>query len=190
MDRVEIWLARHGQTGDNAKGRLCGWSDTLLTDLGRDQARWLHDILEGESFDGLWSSDLSRARETAQLAWGVSVPTERRLREIHFGDWEGADFCGLAPKEQDALLAFDGFRAPGGESVEQLTFRVEEFLDSLAPGRHLLFTHGGVIRAVMHRLAHTQGFFVPNGSLLGADWGLKELLFVRENPLAVEPGSG
>jgi probable phosphoglycerate mutase len=182
MQKVEVWLVRHGQTDHNAQGRLSGWTDAALTELGRDQARWLRKHIEAESFDSVWSSDLGRARDTAQLAWGSSVATDRRLREIHFGDLEGETFQGLDKKNQDALLTFSGFSAPGGESVEQLEERVTEFMDSLAPGRHLLFTHGGVIRCVMHRLLNTQ-CFLPNGSLVAVDWIPRKLIFVRENEL-------
>ncbi len=185
MQHVEIWMVRHGQTDHNAHRRLSGWTDVALTELGRRQARALKKHIENQSFDNVWSSDLDRAKETSQLAWGRCVNIDTRLREIHFGLLEGLDFDELDKKDQDALLGFDRFGAPGGETIEQLNERVTRFLDTLLPGRHLLFTHGGVIRSVMHRLTDTQ-HFVPNGSLIGADWTAKRLLFVLENELGTD----
>lgn len=180
MHEVEVWLIRHGQTDHNALGKLSGWTDVSLTDLGRKQARGLRKYIEKESFDSVWSSDLQRAKETARLAWGKPVTIDSRLREIHFGEMEGIDFYSLDKKDQDALLNFKAFRAPGGESIEQLEERVTDFMDSLVPGCHLLFTHGGVIRCVMHLLTDTQRF-VPNGSLVEINWTSKRLISIHES---------
>ena len=88
VDVKRIVLVRHGQSTWNLDRRFCGWSDPDLSDLGRWQAEQLADSFRGLTFDTVWASDLKRAMQTAQLAWGQHE-TDPRLREIHFGDLEG-----------------------------------------------------------------------------------------------------
>jgi len=181
MTALEIWLVRHGETEFNRDSRLSGWSDVPLTELGREQASALRPFLSLERFTGVWSSDLGRAIETALLAFGPAQPDER-IREINFGDYEGLAFESIPEAEQEALIAFDGFRAPGGESVEELEARVGSFVSALPAGRHLVFTHGGVVRALTRRLGPDR--FVPNASVVGVSWSARKLLFLKESPLA------
>ena len=139
---------RHAETDWSSTGRLCGWTDVPLSELGRGQARALAWTLAGRRFTTAWSSDLRRAVETARLGYG-SPTTDRRLRELDFGSLEGLRWAELTPPIQDALLRFDGFAGPGGEDVESLRRRVLAFVAELLPGDHLVFTHGGVIRLLL-----------------------------------------
>lgn len=184
MESVEVWIVRHGETTMNAGGLLNGRGDALLTELGRRQAGWLRPVLAGERFDSVWSSDLRRAVDTARLAWG-EPRIDSRLREIDFGRLEGRPYDALPAEHKQGLLRFEDFRAPDGESLEELSSRVVEFLDTLEPGRHLVFTHGGVSRAVLRQVGPDR--FPPNGSLLALDWPRRKLLFVRENQHAAAP---
>jgi probable phosphoglycerate mutase len=177
---VEIWLVRHGETTMNEEGRLSGWSDVALTDCGRRQARWLKELLSKENFDGVWSSDLSRAVETARLAYGEPA-VDARLREIDFGDLEGLAYETLAEQHKRGLISFEGFAPPGGETLELLVARVNAFLDELDSGRHVVFCHGGVLRAVMRQVGPDR--FLPNGSAIVVDWIGQRLLAVHENDL-------
>jgi 2,3-bisphosphoglycerate-dependent phosphoglycerate mutase len=140
-------LVRHGATAWSERGRLTGWADIPLNGRGRDQARLLRRRLGGP-FDSVWSSDLLRAAETARLAVG-EARLDRRIRELDFGSIEGATWVSLPEGIRTQLLGFDGFQAPGGESVADLRSRVLDFVDELGPGTHLLVTHGGVIRALL-----------------------------------------
>jgi probable phosphoglycerate mutase len=99
-------------------------------------------------FAVVWTSDLSRSEETARFAAPGAV-ADSRLREIDFGELEGRIWEECPPEARDALLAFDQFRAPGGESVAEFRRRVHEFLRDLGEGDHLVFTHGGVIRLLL-----------------------------------------
>lgn len=144
---MRLVLVRHGATAWSERGRLTGWTDIPLNSRGRDQARQLRWRL-GKPFDSVWSSDLRRAAETARLAVG-EARFDRRLRELDFGSIEGATWASLPEGIRTQLLGFDGFRAPGGESVADLRSRVLGFVDELGPGTHLLVTHGGVIRALL-----------------------------------------
>lgn len=142
---LELWLVRHGETDWNRTYLLQGWVDTPLNRTGRRQSRELAVRLRGRSFTGVWSSDLSRAAETARLSYGEPIP-DRALRELDFGDIQGKSWHDMPTEMREQMIVFDGFAAPGGESNRQMEERVVGFLDGLAPGVHLIFTHGGVIR--------------------------------------------
>jgi probable phosphoglycerate mutase len=144
---LQLCLVRHGATDWSDAGRLNGWRDTPLNERGRSQARRLAGALNVGEFSGVWSSDLRRATETAELAAGVCTP-DHRLRELDFGSLEGWTWEQLSPDVQQSLTGFDDFFAPDGESTAQLRQRVHEFIDSLPAGCHLVFTHGGVIRVL------------------------------------------
>ena len=129
----------------NVNRRLQGLVDNPLNQTGRRQARELVGSLEGRRFTGVWSSDLIRAVETARLAYGE--PTQAAaLRELDFGDIQGWNWDDMPQGMREEMIAFDNFAAPGGESHAQMEDRVVRFLDGLADGAHLVFTHGGVIR--------------------------------------------
>jgi len=174
---LELWLVRHGQTTANVAGLLSGWLDVPLTEQGRTQARLAAQRLAGRRFDGVWSSDLERAVATARLAWGEPV-ADRRLREIHFGELEGRRWGDLGGDREAALLEFLRFRAPGGESIEDLRERVLGFIGELAPGRHLVFSHGGVIRLLTCDLGEDR--FLGNGGIAVIDWSGRRLRRIWE----------
>ncbi len=145
---TRLWLVRHGATDWSDAGRFNGWTDVSLNARGRRDASSLRARMRGMRFDGIWSSDLSRAFETATLA-GVDAVSDRRLRELDLGALEGLRWEECSPVIRDRLLAFDGFAAPGGESTAQLRARLYGFLAEIGGGDHLLFTHGGVVRALL-----------------------------------------
>lgn len=148
---VTLWLVRHGATEWTPLRRYLGWSDLPLSAVGRTQAAALRPSLAERTFAGVWSSDLTRSVETARIAWG-EPRIDSRLREIDFGAIEGRIWEDLASDTQQALLAFDGFVAPGGESVDTLRERSTSFVDDLEPGEHLCFTHAGVIRVLTRQV--------------------------------------
>jgi len=102
----ELWLVRHGQSNANLEGRFAGQTDVELTRLGEKQAASLRSLLEEHEFDGVWSSDLVRAQNTARLAYGEPVP-DPRLREIHFGDLEGESWENADEQVKQRLLQFE-----------------------------------------------------------------------------------
>ena len=138
-----LLLVRHGETDWNAEGRLQGQTDTSLNDYGRRQARRLAERLAERPFDALVASDLSRARETAEILaerLGLSVELDRDLREKDWGSWEG-----LTAAERDRVEFV-------GESTEAHRARTLAALHRAA-GRHpdgsvLVVTHGGSIRRI------------------------------------------
>ncbi len=147
-----IFLVRHGETDWNRERRIQGHSDIPLNESGRIQAQALSERLEGEHFDAVYSSDLSRARETAQIAAApTSLPLTElvELREKHFGSWEGLT--------SDVVLARFPEASSGpwgdGETTDEMSARVVAALRSIAAdhngGNVLVVTHGGPVRAAL-----------------------------------------
>jgi probable phosphoglycerate mutase len=143
----ELWLVRHGQTDWNRDRRLQGRTPMPLNQVGRQEAAALRSVLRDQSFVEAWSSPATRSVVTAQLAYGEAI-VDSRLDEFDFGDLEGMTWIELSSEVKEALLEFDGYAAPGGESVADFRHRIEDFVTGLPGGRHLIFTHGGVIRVL------------------------------------------
>jgi len=173
----ELWLVRHGETPASLERTLAGWADVPLTERGEEQAKALRPVLEGGRFAGVWSSDLRRAVNTARLAWGEPRQDER-LREMSFGSLEGRPWEALPPRLQEGIARFEGFAAPGGESYDDLRSRVLAFVNGLEPGRHLVFTHGGVVRLLSREVG--EDHFVPTVTLLVVDWEDRRLVSRRD----------
>lgn len=159
---VLLWLVRHGATDWSDAGRLTGWTDVPLNDQGRAQARRLARRLGHRAFTGVWSSDLIRSVETARLA--ADPILEPRLSEVDFGRLEGRRWRDISTAMQKALLEFDRFETPGGETTVVLRRRVMAFVDGLPEGDHVLFTHGGVIRVLGHEAGRAAS--VPPGAIV------------------------
>ena len=176
VETLDLWLVRHGESVRSRDGVLAGWSDVPLTTKGEEQARSLRPFLANNHFTNVWSSDLDRALTTARLAWGEPT-TDERLREINFGELEGASWVTLDAGHKQALMDFVDFDFPGGESEQAVRRRVHAFVAGLPPGRHLVFTHGGVIRILSRDVGEDD--FVPTGTVLGLWWSPKQVLFKR-----------
>jgi 2,3-bisphosphoglycerate-dependent phosphoglycerate mutase len=179
LSTVEIVAIRHGETTANALGKISGWHNVHLSDRGQQMARALKSILNHYQFDQIFSSDLQRAIDTARLA-GYEPSTKSALRELDFGSVEGKIWQELPTSEQESILRFDEHCAPGGETISQLEARVIGFVDSLPPGRHALFVHGGVIRCLLRPVGADQ--FVPPTSIAHINWTNKTLLTLQLGP--------
>ncbi len=162
-----VLLARHGETEDNRPPlRFQGWRDTPLNDRGRDQARELATQLAGHGIASIWSSDLSRARETAEIVGrhlGLSVCLDARLREACRGRWEGHLFPDVARDEPELFSEWERagrtWRFPDGESLQEQQERVAACVDDVRASTRLpalVVCHGGSIR-VMLCLADPRG---------------------------------
>jgi broad specificity phosphatase PhoE len=160
MTRAGLYLARHGETNDNREPiRVQGFTDTPLNDTGRRQAAELAERVAPLGIVSLWTSDLSRARETADIV-GARLELEprpdARLREANRGEWEGHRFIDIEreqPERYDAWRrAGNGFRFPGGESLrDQLERVLAALADVRASGElpALVVCHGGSIRVAL-----------------------------------------
>ncbi|MDR2451595.1 MAG: histidine phosphatase family protein [Candidatus Accumulibacter sp.] len=193
-EETKICLIRHGETAWNAELRIQGQRDLPLNETGLAQAEALAARLASRCFAAIYSSDLSRARRTAQpLAkrQGLPVRLEAELRERNFGCCEGrtreeiqasdaAVAEMLAARRPDCVL-------PGGESLRQHLDRVIACLSRLAR-RHVgqviaVVSHGGVLDLVYRRvhgvpIEQPRDFPLPNASInwlavCGEDWRLE-----------------
>jgi len=157
MDHTELLVIRHGQSEWNAIGRWQGQADPALSELGRRQAAVAAASIGG--VDGIVSSDLQRALETAEIIaeqLGVGpVMIDERLRERDAGEWTGLVKSEI-DKRWPGYLEKSQF-PPGFEQTAALVARAVAAVDDIGaehPGASLLIvTHGGVIRA----LAKSQG---------------------------------
>jgi broad specificity phosphatase PhoE len=175
-DPTTLLLLRHGETEWNLTGRWQGQAaDTPLTELGREQARIVASRLRSYSINAIYSSDLLRAYETAEIigqALGVApVVAEPALRESDIGDWTGLTWEEITvrfPDEVAAMYAGQEVRRGGGESYGELQARLAASAESIAarhPGETVLVvSHGAALRSLvahvldaslaqMHRIA-------------------------------------
>jgi probable phosphoglycerate mutase len=171
---LELWLVRHGESTFNAEGRYAGWSDPPLTQAGEAMAQALVSRLADVRFDGIWTSDRIRARDTARLAGFPSATIDARLREIHFGDLEGNTHLEMGEKWRERLHSFADFCAPGGESTAELQDRAKGFLADLPLGRHLIFSHGGWIRSLTAACGCDR--FPDKAEVVKIDWSNRRII--------------
>ena len=139
-----LLLVRHGETDWNADGRLQGHTDRPLSEFGRLQAQRLAEELEGEQLEAIYSSDLARARETAEIVserLGLPVELNPDLREKDWGNWEG-----LTAVERDRVE----FVGESTEAHQERMLRALRRISERHPGdrRVLVVTHGGSMRRV------------------------------------------
>jgi probable phosphoglycerate mutase len=141
-------LARHGETDWNRDGIWQGHGDPPLNDVGRGQARELAERLARIEIDALYSSDLRRAYETAEIvahAKGLEITADPDLREIDIGAWSGLTRAEIEQR-------FPGMVRDGGETNEAFNARALDTVRRIATAhagrRVLVITHGGVVRAL------------------------------------------
>ena len=145
-----LLLARHGETDWNRELRIQGSSDTELNEAGRVQARALADELADVPLTAVYSSDLRRARETAEIVAAgrtLDVRFDPDLRERSFGSWEGLTRAEVAERSPD-------IEHHDGETDEQVRARVLAAVHRIVrahPGEDVLVvSHGGALNALWH----------------------------------------
>jgi 2,3-bisphosphoglycerate-dependent phosphoglycerate mutase len=139
---TELLLVRHGETDWNAVGRLQGHTDRPLTEFGRRQARQLAAELEDEGLEAIYSSDLVRARETAEIVstrLGLTVVLDPDLREKDWGTWEG-----LSAVERDRVEFVGESTAAHRDRILRALRRISD--RHRGNVRILVVTHGGSMR--------------------------------------------
>jgi probable phosphoglycerate mutase len=192
---TELLLIRHGETDHNRQGRFQGQVDVPLNPAGRAQAERLAQRLRHEPLDALVSSDLSRARATAEplraLRGGLHLSTDTAWREQAFGVLEGLVVAQARLSHPEAFAAWwqhtpEG-APPGGESPRAFHARVLAALQALAAAhagaRVAVFTHGGVLDMVWRTvnglpLSGPRECLIPNTGINRLRWrdGRLELL--------------
>ncbi len=155
----ELILIRHGDIGEKFKGVFVGKTDVPLSTEGKLQAERLRPYLESLSPMTVLSSPYTRCQETSRIAaepLGIPVKIDDDLREIDFGRWECLTFDEIATRDPNAVegwARYEGdFTFPGGERIGDFLERISKAGDRIArqgTARTVVFTHGGVIRAMI-----------------------------------------
>jgi broad specificity phosphatase PhoE len=174
-----ILMARHGETTFNAERRFQGHSArAVLTERGVEEANALARAAAGERLVALYSSPLARARQTAAIVGervGLEPIVDERFAETETGDWTERLYDEVDPEAFAAWEhAGDGWRFPGGESLNEQQERVlAGLVDVTRRGElpALIVCHRGTIRvALCHTDARGLDAFsdidIPNGGLV------------------------
>ncbi len=116
----------HGTTYDNANSKCSGWKQVELTDLGKEQAKKLGEINKNIKFDAIFTSDLIRAIESANIAFPDSNKIiDKRLRECNYGEYDG---------ESKDLVIYEEYiynPFPNGESLKDVEKRILDFIEDI-----------------------------------------------------------
>jgi len=176
-----LCMVRHGETAWNAEGRVQGQLDIPLSETGLIQASALAAVLADERFDAIYSSDLARARQTAEPAarrLGLEVRLDAALRERHYGMFETLTYVEARERHPVEYARFRDkdpeFDFVSGESLRRFAERSLACVATLA-ARHegerlLAFTHGGVLEMVYRHatgrgLSTPRDFEIPNAAI-------------------------
>ena len=186
MRRMQrLILVRHGQSEWNREGRLQGYEDSDLSELGRDQAARLCGRLEREVIDAAYSSTATRALDTGRIAMGHRLPIETldELREVNLGVWEGREAAEVKksyPEQADLWFRTPSkVRIEGGEPLRSFRQRVTRAISRIHRLHEaesvIVFSHGGVICAYLTSLLGLKlddlwRFKILNGSVSVIIW--------------------
>lgn len=159
MAKKHIYLVRHGDIGLGREKRYIGQLDLPLSDLGRDQAASLQDLLCQEPLDKIYCSDLTRAQQTADIiasAHQIVPEVCVGLRELNMGDWDGELFAKIKAKYPEAFKQrgenIANYCPPNGESFSDCSKRVIPIFESLTQAEGatiLIIGHAGVNRVIL-----------------------------------------
>lgn len=185
MRSKTVYFIRHGETDWNAEIRWQGGTDIPLNETGIRQAREVAEELRSRQLSAVLSSDLARARRTAEIIaapHGIPVRTTANLREVHLGTAEGlrrdevVELYGPEVLDQWKFMVDPDFSFPGGECQRDALRRgmpaLEGFLrESDGPEVAVVF-HGMIMRLVLRRIfpESADTIHVPNGKLFELTW--------------------
>jgi len=152
---MEIIYETHSVTTDNEAGVASGWLHGKLSPQGRALAQHLGERRSADRIAAVFVSDLRRAVETAEIAFGdTGIPVHRdaRLRECNYGDLNGASVTAVAAQKRARVDT----PFPAGESYEQVVDRTEAFLRDLVRdwdgARVVVIAHSANLCALEHLL--------------------------------------
>jgi broad specificity phosphatase PhoE len=155
-----LYITRHGETEWNTEGRMQGWNDSPLTNLGINQAHWLCARLKDIQFNAIYSSPTGRAYKTAEILKGkksIEVIANDSLKEINLSQWEGLDQEDIKEKDEEQFYNF--WKAPhlykplSGENFLELQHRVTQGIREIVKNHKdetiLIVTHTMTLKALM-----------------------------------------
>jgi probable phosphoglycerate mutase len=207
MQSTTLCLVRHGETAWNAEGRVQGQLDIPLNATGLAQARALARVLSEESFSAIYSSDLTRARQTAQPTADLlqkQVALSESLRERHYGVFQGMTYTEASERIPEGYARFKAkdpqYDFGTGESLSRFNERALACIRDLArahAGENLLvITHGGVLEMVYRHatgrgLSTPRDFEIPNAAINrieieGSQWRVSAWADIGHLPVALD----
>jgi alpha-ribazole phosphatase len=153
---MRVFLLRHGETYGNINHEFAGFTDTMLTEKGIQQAKDTHPKLVGESFDVVYASSLTRAVDTALYASDKEPVKIDGLKEMNFGIFEGLTYKTIQEKYPEEVKKWERLKSDynfeTGESLKAFFDRVistYKDLRSTQSGDLLIVAHSGVIRSII-----------------------------------------
>ncbi|MBK8822285.1 MAG: alpha-ribazole phosphatase [Anaerolineales bacterium] len=157
---MKLLLTRHGQTDWNIAGRYQGQSDVPLNQTGQTQAAQIAKRLSTETIHAIYTSDLSRAANTAQAIVDfhqLEIKKDSRLRELSFGDWEGMTYKEMSAHSPDLFSKWMtdsmNISTPNGETLTQLAARVKSAFDQIKDDHKdqtvLVVSHSGALQSLL-----------------------------------------
>ena len=201
-----IYVVRHGETEANLHEIVAGHFDSPLTEQGQKQAKSRAEGLKDTHFDAMFSSDLIRAKRTAEiiaLDKKLAVNTTSLIRERFFGDWEGRPTKEVLEEDRkmiawrNSLTNEQKWRSKinyGYESDEDISWRLTTFLREVAAayiGKTIcVVVHGSIMRALLMDLGFAKYDELPPGTIIntgyfvlqsdGVDFFIKETKGIKK----------
>lgn len=190
---THFYIIRHGETVFNRKGRIQGWCDSPLTDLGVSQAKQLGKELKNIPFDVCFCSTSERAIDTANYILegrNIKIISSKKLKEQNFGDFEAEKSVNIF---KDGVSFPDGYRFCGGENHSDVIERVMNELKKIASeyqnANVLVVCHGSAIKHIVNYLSPgfvmekpTTAALVPNCSITQIDYDNDFKLIEKPHP--------
>lgn len=173
----KLIIVRHGQTQMNVDSLFFGKLDPELTELGKKQAEGARQKLKKFKYDNIYSSDLKRASQTAQIVnyMNKEIVYDKRLQEIDFGIFEGLTYSEIKEKYPEeckkSQLDWENYDFETGESPKEMQERAVSFIKSLDLEKdNLIVTHWGVIGCILSwylssRLQSYWKYSIDNGGI-------------------------
>ena len=155
---MKVYVIRHGESINNWEKKWTGWQDVPLTATGREDAKKAGEYLRTISFDKVFSSDLSRALETAKIALPqYDCKASPLLREVNVGSLAGRHLSSLTDEER-LTVAKEGYGAFGGETKGEFSSRIKKMMEELenrSEDTVALFCHAGFLRSMLDTVVGT-----------------------------------
>ncbi len=172
VDTCTLWILRHGETEWNKKGLLMGQLDSPLTELGLFQSQQKGEEFRDIPFDAIYSSDLGRAQQTAEiikLDRDLLIQTSGALRERTYGSYQGISrekyneifrerfdhMRQLSEQEQKKFKICQEVESDQ-EVIDRFITQLKEIANLFRNGNVLVVTHGGCIRTFLTEMGHVK----------------------------------
>ena len=162
---MRVYVIRHGESETNLENKWTGWMDVHLTEKGKNDAKGAGEILKNVTFKKIYTSDLTRAIETAEAALpNCKYEKSALLREINVGDLAGNPLS-IITDEQREIISKEGYGIFGGETKKEFEDRIQSFIKELEVENHdtvAVFSHAGWLRGMLDMVL---GVAMPRGKV-------------------------